>query len=136
MHVIIAESKKALLDHFRIRGEVFIVEQAIDWTEEFDPADYQATLFVLYENDEAIGAARLYKNKVGRVAVLKAHRHRQAGSQLMLAVEAHARQHGIKRLELGAQLPVIPFYENLGYQAYGAIFLDAEIEHRMMEKDL
>ncbi|TVP94782.1 MAG: GNAT family N-acetyltransferase [Acholeplasmatales bacterium] len=136
MHVVIAETKQALLDHFRIRGEVFIVEQAIDWTEEFDADDYHATLFVLYEGNQAIGAARLNGYKVGRVAVLKTHRHKHAGRMLMSAVEAHARQCAIDRLELGAQLPVIPFYEKLGYQAYGDIFLDADIEHRMMAKDL
>ncbi len=136
MHVVIAESKQALLDHFRIRGEVFIVEQVIDWTEEFDVTDYEATLFVLYDGKDAIGAARLYDNKVGRVAILKAHRHKRAGSQLMNFVEEYAKQHGITRLELGAQLAVIPFYEKLGYETYGDIFLDANIEHKMMAKDL
>ena len=136
MHVVIAESKKTLLDHFRIRGEVFIIEQVIDWTEEFDATDYEATLFVLYEGQDAIGAARLYDNKVGRVAVLKDHRNKQAGRVLMTAVETHAKQHGITRLELGAQCTVVPFYEKLGYHVYGPIFLDANIEHQMMAKEL
>jgi predicted GNAT family N-acyltransferase len=37
---------------------------------------------------------------------------------------------------LGAQMQAMPFYESLGYQAYGIVFLDAGIEHRMMKKAL
>ena len=136
MEIVIAEDKKALLDHFYVRGAVFIVEQEIDWSLEFDDWDYDATFFVLYDDSSPVGAARLYKNKVGRVAVLRSHRHKKAGTLLMQAVEEHARKKGIKTLELGAQTYIIPFYESLGYVAYGEIFLDADIEHRMMKKDI
>ncbi|MCH7511998.1 MAG: GNAT family N-acetyltransferase, partial [Chloroflexi bacterium] len=33
-----------------------------------------------------------------------------------------------------AQLPVIPFYERLGYAARGEIFVEADIEHRWMDR--
>ncbi len=136
MEIKIAADKKTLLDHFYVRGHVFIVEQAINWTEEFDDWDYDATLFVLYDQNKPVGAARLYKNKVGRVAVLRSARHKKAGTKLMHAVEAHAIKQGIKTLELGAQVYIIPFYESLGYHAYGDVYLDANIEHRMMKKTL
>ncbi len=136
MNVKIANDKKTLLDHFYVRGMVFIEEQAIDWIEEFDAWDYDATLFVLYDQDKPIGAARLYKDKVGRVAVLKSHRHKKAGTVIMTALEDYAKTQGLKTLKLGAQCYIIPFYESLGYEAYGEVFLDALIEHRMMKKDL
>ena len=136
MNVVIASDQKTFVDHYFVRGKVFIVEQEIDWTEELDQYDYEATLFVLYDQGKAIGAARLYQNKVGRVAVLKEHRHKKAGSLLMKALEDYAKNKGLKTLELGAQCYIIPFYEHLGYKAYGDIFLDAEIEHRMMIKTL
>ncbi len=136
MNVIVAQDQKTFLDHYIVRGKVFIIEQAIDWSEELDEKDYDSTLFNLYDNDVPIGAARLYKNKVGRVAVLKEHRHKKAGTLLMKHLESHARKMGIEELELGAQTYIIPFYESLGYEAYGEIFLDADIEHRMMRKKL
>lgn len=136
MEVKIVETKKELLDHFYVRGMVFIVEQVIDWTEEFDDWDYESTHFNVYDQGAIIGAARLYKNKVGRVAVLKEHRHKKAGSKIMRAIEAFAKEQGLKTLELGAQCYIIPFYESLGYEAYGDVFLDALIEHRMMKKTL
>ena len=37
---------------------------------------------------------------------------------------------------LNGQISAQPFYERLGYEAYGEIFLDANIEHRAMKKHL
>ena len=136
MNVVIAKDQKTFVDHYLIRGKVFVVEQEIDWALEVDDWDYDATLFVCYDDNIAIGAARLYKNKVGRVAVLKEHRHKKVGRVLMTALEAYAKKQGLKTLELGAQCYIIPFYEKLGYIAYGEVFLDADIEHRMMKKEL
>ncbi len=136
MKTVIATDQKTLLDHYYVRGRVFIVEQKIDWQEEFDDADYDATLFVLYEDQKPIGAARLHQNKVGRVAVLKAHRHKKAGTKLMNDLEAFAKKQGVHELKLGSQCYIIPFYESLGYKAYGDIYLDAGIEHKMMKKTL
>jgi len=102
VNVIIAENKKEILDHMFIRGEVFMIEQAIDWDEEFDGADYDATLFVLYKDHSPIGAARLKGNSVGRVAVLKSERKNKGGARLMDAVEKEAKRQGIKTLKLGA----------------------------------
>lgn len=136
MDVQIAKDKKTLLDHFYIRGTVFVLEQEISWAEEFDDWDYDAALFVLYDDNKPIGAARLYEDKVGRVAVLRDHRHKQAGTILMHAVEDYAKKQGLKTLKLGSQCYIIPFYESLGYVSYGDIFLDADIEHKMMKKTL
>lgn len=136
MDVKIAKDKKTILDHYSIRGRVFVIGQGIAWDLEFDDADYEATLFVLYDEDVPIGAARLWKNKAGRVAVLEEHRHKKAGTRLMEALEAHAAACGYDSVELGAQCYIVPFYEKLGYTAYGDVFLDAGIDHRMMRKKL
>ncbi len=136
MKVVAAKDQKAFLDHYRIRGEVFIKEQNIPWELEFDDDDYQSVLFVLYDRNIPIGAARLCGDKVGRVAVLKEERKKKAGTILMEHLEEHARQAGLKELFLGAQTYIIPFYESLGYEAYGGTYLDAGIEHRKMKKRL
>ncbi len=136
MRVRIVDDQRSFLDHYYVRGTVFIVEQQIDWTLEFDGDDYRAVLFVLYDEETPIGAARLVDNKPGRVAVLEAYRRKGAGRALMDAVEHEAQQRGVSVVELGAQKAVIPFYERLGYTAYGPTYLDAGIEHRMMKKDL
>jgi predicted GNAT family N-acyltransferase len=54
----------------------------------------------------------------------------------MLALEDEARSRGYRSVTIAAQIQAIPFYESLGYIANGGVFLDARIEHRMMERSL
>jgi predicted GNAT family N-acyltransferase len=86
-----------------------------------------------------VGTARLRPYgagaKVERVAVLPEQRGRGLGRALMEAAECAAWQRGCARLVLHAQLPVIPFYERLGWRALGPEFGEAGIPHRRMEKE-
>jgi predicted GNAT family N-acyltransferase len=43
---------------------------------------------------------------------------------------------GGRRIELAAQTAALALYERAGYAAYGDRFLEAGIEHLMMDKDL
>ena len=124
-----------------LRRTVFIGEQGVSEEEEIDDLDPvsihvlatvdgvpKATARVLIKGDTA---------KIGRVCVLKDQRGTGLGAALMRkTIEVCKTQECVKRSMLGAQMYAIPFYEKLGYRAYGPIFLDAEIEHRDMELDL
>ena len=55
---------------------------------------------------------------------------------MMRALEEAAREAGFREVVLAAQVSAIPFYERLGYEAYGEPFLDARIEHRFMRLPL
>lgn len=74
--------------------------------------------------------------KVERVAVLKEQRGTGAGRGIMEAIEAEARKSGYQGMKLGAQLHARKFYECLGFQAQGEIYLDAGIEHVDMVKKI
>ena len=74
--------------------------------------------------------------KVERVAVLAERRGEGIGRELMAAVERAAEASGYGRVVLHAQVPVVPFYERLGYDAVGDTFEEAEIPHRRMRKEL
>lgn len=134
MHIEQASTKSQILDHFSIRGKVFIIEQNVPWEEEYDHNDYTAILFNAYENDEIIGVSRLYAGKIGRIAVLEEFRGQGIGSKLVKVCEEEAKKQGFNKVKLAAQLESIPFYEKLGYEIYGDIFLDAGIPHRNMKK--
>jgi predicted GNAT family N-acyltransferase len=54
----------------------------------------------------------------------------------MLALQREAQRRGYSGITVAAQLQAIPFYERLGYRAYGEVFLDARIEHRLMDLSL
>ena len=136
MKVIIPKTQKELIDHFMVRGKVFIIGQQIDWEIEFDGLDDRCSLYIAYEGEEPVGAARLYKNKVGRVATLKEYRKKGVATALMKFIEIDAKTNGLKELKLNAQLYIADFYENIGYVKQGDIFMEAEIEHIKMTKVL
>jgi predicted GNAT family N-acyltransferase len=137
MHVVIAKTQKEILDNVLVRGKVFIVEQQIDWEIEFDGLDDQSILFTAYsDNKMPIGAARLYNNKVGRVATLKAYRKQGVASAIMKEIETYCSLNGIEKVVLHAQLYIKDFYEHLGYTAEGEIFKEADIEHIKMIKKI
>ena len=136
MKIVVAKNQKEITDHFYVRGMVFVVEQKIDYEIEFDGLDDQCILFVAYIDDLAVGAARLYKNKIGRVATLKTYRQKGVASHIMKAIESYAKDQGIEWLYLHAQLYVQPFYEKRGYVPEGEIFQEAEIDHIKMIKSL
>jgi predicted GNAT family N-acyltransferase len=134
MDVYIAKNQKEITDHFYVRGMVFVVEQKIDYEIEFDGLDKDCVLFVAYLDDKPVGAARLYKNKVGRVATLKDFRQRGVATAIMNAIEDYAKEKGMKELILHAQLYVKDFYLHRGYDPIGEIFQEADIDHIKMVK--
>ena len=131
---------------FAIRMTVFVEEQAVPPEEELDAYDAAAAHFLACLSGDPtssgiVGTARLIDKghgtgKIGRVAVLRAHRGRGVGALLMRRVEQAARILGYTELILEAQVHALPFYEKLGYAAEGGIFLDCNIEHRLMRKPL
>lgn len=123
-----------------IRREVFVEEQGVPEDLELDGLDGEATHFLAGRDGEPVGTARLrdYDGiaKVERVAVLEPYRGEGWGERIMAAVEAHAREAGYERVHLAAQVPVVGFYERLGYEVVSEAFMDAGIPHRSMEKPL
>lgn len=128
-----------------IRRTVFVEEQRVPEEEELDAHEDEATHFVAVddgsESVRAVGTARLWVSPEGlakaqRVAVLADVRGRGFGVALMAALEAEARRRGHETLHLSAQVNALPFYERLGFEAFGEHFWDAGILHRKMQKPL
>lgn len=136
MKVVVAKTQKEIIDNMLVRGYVFVVEQEIDWEIEYDGLDDQCILFTAYLDDLPVGAARLYKNKVGRVATLKEYRKQGVATEIMRVMEEYASENEMPYLKLHAQLYVKDFYEHLGYTVQGDIFQEAEIDHVLMTKDM
>ena len=136
MKVVVAKTQREILDNSYVRGQVFIVEQEIDWEIEFDGLDPECILLTAYDEDVAVGAARLYKNKVGRVATLKEYRGKGIATLIMKKIEEYAKENSIPLLKLHAQLYVKDFYLNLGYIQEGEIFQEADIDHIKMTKEV
>ena len=64
MNVILATNQKHFADAFRIRTTVFIGEQSVPVQEEIDDYDCFVPIFIAYEDEKALGTARvIIKNK-------------------------------------------------------------------------
>ena len=125
-----------------LRHEVFVVEQRVPLEEEIDAHDETDALHLVAVEHEGrvVATARVVMEgetaKLGRVAVARDARRRGIASRLLAEGEARARGLGATRVALAAQTDALPLYERAGYTAYGERFMDAGIEHLMMEKRL
>jgi len=140
IRVTVAESKAEREDAFQVRKNVFVEEQGVPLTLELDEHDDNASHFIVYSDEQPIGAGRIREidrnvGKVERVCVLKEYRGKHLGNMIMLALEEHAKKTGMKKIVLNAQSYAVPFYEKLGYIVTSPEFMDADIPHRAMEKE-
>jgi predicted GNAT family N-acyltransferase len=120
---------------FKIRNQVFVVEQKVDATEEYDDDDEKCTHFIAYNNGVACGTARWrFKDKgiikLERFAVLKEYRNTGVGAELVKAVLQDLPF--ATKVMLHAQLHAVPFYEKMGFKSYGPQFEEAGIQHFAM----
>ncbi len=131
MRFVVGNWEQCRPDAMPVRHEVFIVEQQVPPELELDEFDAVSAHAVAYsEGGEAVATGRLLPDgHIGRVAVLKSWRGRGIGRQIMLALMQQAQRHGLPGVALSAQYHACSFYEALGFQAEGDIYMEAGIEH-------
>lgn len=141
MKVIQVTNEKQKQHAYFVRKKVFVEEQKVPIELEIDDLEEEATHFVLYHNEEAVGAGRLRTiedniGKVERICVLAPYRGKGAGKLLMEEIEKFAKKLQLSKLKLNAQITAIPFYEKLGYTVISEEFMDAGIPHKTMIKTI
>jgi predicted GNAT family N-acyltransferase len=123
---------------YAVRHQVFVVEQAVPPALERDEFDDIAVHLVALHGDDVIGTLRIVVSggsaKIGRMAVLAAHRKAGIGSLLMEHAGEVARSANAKEITLHAQLTAKEFYRRLGYREEGDVFEEAGIAHIAMRK--
>jgi predicted GNAT family N-acyltransferase len=136
---------------FAVRKEVFVVEQEVPEELEYDTYDKSAVhVLAIAEDGTPLGTGRLLYGadaagktgggpevgSLGRLAVSAAARGLGVGAALVRGIEDAARGRGLGAVDLHAQTHALGFYERLGYEVYGPVFLDAGIDHRAMRRGL
>lgn len=117
-----------------VRVAVFIEEQGVPRELEWDEWD-AASLHAVVVDPAGVPVATgrlLPDGHIGRLAVLPAHRGRGLGRRLMQCLIIRARERRLARVELNAQVHALAFYERLGFEAKGPVFMEAGIPHRAM----
>ena len=133
-----------------VRVSVFVDEQRVpaeDEIDDHDRTDPDARHALVRDapfaetNGVAIAAGRSYRKdertvQIGRMAVIASHRGRGVGRRVLDALLDDARARGFSRASLNAQVHAEAFYHAAGFAPVGPPFLECDIVHQAMERDL
>ena len=126
--------QKILNKAFEIRKDVFVIEQKVDESEEYE-FEEDSVHFIAKIDGEFAGTSRWRKTdkgiKLERFAVLKTHRSKGVGSALLsYMLKDIPSEH--KYLYLHAQITAMGLYAKFGFVAEGEQFEEAGIQHYKM----
>lgn len=140
MKITIATSAREKEQAFKIRTNVFVNEQKVPMDIEIDEHEDESIHFVGYKDDYPVAASRLrwvdQTGKLERICILKEHRGKSYGSQIIETMEDEIIKKGYTQSTLNGQTQAVKFYEQLGYKVISDEFLDANIPHVTMVKQL
>lgn len=143
MNAIEITTAAELEQAFAIRRDVFVKEQGVPLEAELDAFDTlgEGTTHVLVLDGElAVGTGRFRLKdgvgKVERVCVLQQARGTGVGNIIMEKIEQLARTQGFKKLKLHGQTHAERFYHQLGYETTSEEFIEENIPHVEMTKEL
>jgi len=146
LRIEIAKGPGDLCSVMAIREVVFIEEQSVPEDLERDEDDAHAFHLLAYQGGHAVGTGRLVTlleppegeqgswGRIGRMAIVAAHRRAGIGTRLLAALEEEARRRELDGLMLHAQQYVRDFYRRAGYSEVGEGFEEAGMPHIEMRK--
>jgi len=125
----------------QLRNEVFVVEQNCVF-QDADDKDQNSYHLMGFSNNKLIAYTRLVppgeiyqQPSIGRVVTSPLVRKLGVGKELMeQSISEVCRLFGARPIKIGAQLYLKKFYESLGFQQVGEIYLEDGIEHIHMLK--
>jgi putative N-acetyltransferase (TIGR04045 family) len=138
-------SAAELADHFAIRRQIFVAEQAIFAESDLDLHDRDASAVALigYCDGVAAGTVRLFALEPAdgiwqgdRLAVLAPYRTRGLGAPLVRCAVATAAVLGGRLMSAHIQLANVRFFLRLGWETCGECEIYAGLVHQPMSIDL
>jgi ElaA protein len=125
-----------LYELLRFRQSIFVVEQASAYPD-LDGLDHSAWHLLAWLETEPIGYLRLTATtdpppmvRIGRVAVSRSLRRGGLGRTLMEKALILCRERfPPQAVVLGAQVPLVPFYESFGFAATSEPYDDFGVAH-------
>ena len=121
-----------------VRRRVFIIEQKIPESEEWDDADENSSHVLAFsEKRDVVGTGRLEPTgKIARLAVLGEYRGQGVGSAMLIRLVEEARQRGFDQVYLHAQMHALNVYKKFGFVSDKEIFSEGGIPHVLARLDL
>lgn len=138
MDIRITRDHPSIEDLFELRRCVFVLEQGVDSSEEFDGHDDSALHIGAYVDGRPIGCGRIRmvdgKAKLERIAVVKDMRGQGVGRAIVAYMKEVSRTMGASSCYLHSQISAVEFYSGCGFRKVGEPFFEAGIAHYMMEE--
>lgn len=106
------------------------------------PFEHESLHLVALDGDESVVGCVLFhpetpaSGRLFQMAVVPLLQGRGLGQRMVRALETELRRRGVREVHLHARENVVPFYERLGYRAFGEPFVEVSIPHRHMRKEL
>jgi len=142
MEVIVFKSTDtAYTKALQLRTDVLRTPLGLKFTPEELKKDETDAHFGLFQDDKILACLTLTecpdnKVKMRQVAVLHDFQGKGLGKKLAASSEVYAREKGFKTMFCHARKTAVPFYESIGYKTVGDEFLEVNIPHYVMEKEL
>lgn len=143
MNIIIVDFATPEYDEtIRLRYKILREPLGLDFTEEQLSAEFMDIHLAAYDEQWILRGCLVLTPKgekvlkMRQVAVDSPVQSQGIGSLLVKASEACARANGYGKMELSARDTAVPFYERLDYTKVGDMFVEVNIPHFKMVKDL
>ena len=132
-------TKNQLYDILNLRQKVFIIEQDCFY-EDIDYFDQKAHHLLVYCKKSLIGYARVFppgikyeSSSIGRIVVDKKYRGESFGKKITQEAIIFLKDKFINfDVCISAQFRLVNFYENLGFETVGEVYLEDGIDHIKM----
>ena len=133
-------SNKELLEIFKLRVSVFVVEQNCPY-QKIDEYDDKSIHVYLKENEEIVAYARVLPKgctydcvSIGRVLSIK--RRMGLGTRIVKeAIKVAKREFNANNIKIGAQVYIKKMYEDCGFKEISNEYLEDDIPHVDMMLD-
>lgn len=127
-----------------LRHRIFVMEKKVPQSIESDELDIIGGVcrhFWIECDGVPAGAVRCNEShgdvmKIQRFCVLANYRQHGVGRHLMKYIEDFYRKLGWKKIQLGAKFHICGFYEKCGYVKASDIYIEADVEHVDMIKEI
>ncbi len=138
------ENQSLLERCMKIRNQVFTLEKGVSKEIEVDENDClneRCNHFLIQYEEKDIGTIRCLHTpentiRIQRFCFLKAYRGMGFGKTVMAYLENYYKNEGVTEIEMDAKYEVFSFYEKCGYRKISDVFIEADIEHVKMRKEI
>ena len=127
-----------------IRNRVFTIEKRVPQkieVDQYDCLNKSCTHFLVKHQKDDIGTVRCLYTANGNIQIqrfcfLKEYRGLGLGKIVIEYIEDYCKTQGIKIIEMDAKYEVSDFYEKCGYEKVSGVFIEANIPHVKMMKQI